>query len=129
IDIRKIVDSREEVEKGLLKRMGKEDFNLDEILSLYEEKKKVQLDFDTKRAQQNQYNDQMAKEDKGSENFKKLLEELKEKAKEVKESEERLKELEKQLTSKLEVLPNIPDDDVVAGGKEANEVVKMVGEK
>ncbi len=129
IDIRKIIDSKEDVEEGLLKRMSKEDFNLDEILSLYEEKKKVQLDFDTKRAQQNQYNDQMAKEDKGGENFKKLLEELKEKAKEVKESEERLKELEKELESKLEVLPNIPDDDVVAGGKEANEVVKMVGEK
>jgi len=129
IDIRRILDSREEVEKGLLKRISKEDLNLDEIVSIYEEKKKVQLDFDTKRAQQNQYNDKMAKEDKGSENFKTLLEELKEKAKEVKGAEEKLKELEKQLGSKLEVLPNIPDEDVVAGGKEANEVVKLVGEK
>ncbi|NMC09057.1 serine--tRNA ligase [Candidatus Microgenomates bacterium] len=129
IDIRRILDSREEVEKGLLKRLSKEDFSLDEIVSIYEEKKKVQLDFDTKRAQQNQYNDKMAKEDKGSENFKKLLEDLKTKAKEVKELEEKLRELESKLQSKLEVLPNIPDEDVVAGGKEANEVVKMVGEK
>lgn len=129
IDIRRILDSREEVEKGLLKRLSKEDFSLDEIVSIYEEKKKVQLDFDTKRAQQNQYNDKMAKEDKGSENFKKLLEDLKTKAKEVKELEEKLRDLENKLQSKLEVLPNIPDEDVVAGGKEANEVVKMVGEK
>ncbi|MHC1716442.1 MAG: serine--tRNA ligase [Candidatus Dojkabacteria bacterium] len=129
LDIKRIIDDRETIEKGLLKRLNKEDFNLDEIVSLSEDRKKYQAEFDTKRAQQNQFNDQMAKEDKEGENFKKLLEELKGKAKEVKEIEEKLKESEKLLNSKLEVLPNIPDEDVVAGGKEANEVIKEVGEK
>lgn len=129
IDIKRIVDQREKVEEGLLKRLSKEEFDLDEILKIYEKKKDLQLEFDTKRAQQNQFNDKMASTEKGSDEFKKLLTDLKEKAAEVKDLESKLKEVEKELVSKLEVLPNIPDEDVVAGGKENNEVVKTVGEK
>jgi seryl-tRNA synthetase len=40
-----------------------------------------------------------------------------------------LKNAEAELKAKMEVLPNIPEEDVVAGGKENNEVIKMVGEK
>lgn len=129
IDIKRIVEEKEKVEQGLLKRLSKEEFDLDEILKVYEQKKKLQLDFDTKRAQQNQFNDEMAKADKGSDEFKKLLENLKKKATEVKEIETKLKEVEKRLLFLVEVLPNIPDEDVVGGGKENNEVVKEVGEK
>jgi len=129
IDIKRILDQKEKVEEGLLKRLSKEEFNLDEILEIYEKKKDLQLEFDTKRAQQNQFNDKMASTEKGSDEFKKLLTDLKEKAAEVKDLESKLKEVEKELVSKLEVLPNIPDEDVVAGGKENNEVVKTVGEK
>jgi seryl-tRNA synthetase len=67
--------------------------------------------------------------EKGSDEFKELLSQLKEKAAEVKELEAQLKETEKKLTSELEVLPNIPDEDVPAGEKESNEDVKVVGEK
>lgn len=129
IDIKRIVEDRENVEKGLLKRVSKEDLNLDKIVELYEEKKEAQLDFDTKRSEQNNFNDEMAKVDKGSEEFKNLLAKLKEKASDVKKAEEKLKVLDKELIAMLEVLPNIPDGDVVSGGKEANEVIKMVGEK
>lgn len=129
IDIKRIVEDRENVEKGLLKRVSKEDLNLDKIVELYEEKKEAQLDFDTKRSEQNNFNDEMAKVDKGSEEFKNLLAKLKEKASDVKKAEEKLKILDKELIAMLEVLPNIPDEDVVSGGKEANEVIKMVGEK
>ena len=71
IDIKRIVEDRENVEKGLLKRVSKEDLNLDKIVELYEEKKEAQLDFDTKRSEQNNFNNEMAKVDKGSEEFKK----------------------------------------------------------
>ncbi len=129
IDIKRILEDRENIEKSLLKRMDKNFLNLDEILSIYNSKKEAQQAFDSKRSEQNKFNEQMASIDKGSDEFKKLLAELKEKANEVKEAEEKLKDSDKELLSKLEVLPNIPDDDVVAGGKEANEVTKIVGEK
>lgn len=127
LDIKRIVENKQEVEKGLLKRMSPEDLNLDEIISIYERKKKLQTNFDTKRAQQNSFNEKMAKEDKNSDAFKELVKELKQKSEEVKEAEAKLKEIEEELKSKLEVLPNIPDEDVVSGGKEKNEVVKEIG--
>lgn len=129
LDIKRIVEKKEEVLKGLLKRMKKEDINLDEIISLYQDRKKLQSEFDTARAEQNSFNEKMSKMDKKSSEFKELLEELKKKAEEVKKVEENLREVETQLKSKVEVLPNVPDDDVVAGGKEKNEVVKEVGKK
>lgn len=129
LDIKRIVENKELVEKGLLKRMNKEDLNLDQIVSLYEEKKRLQTEFDTKRAEQNSFNEKMAKIDKKSDEFRSLLDELKQKAEEVKEVEEKLKETDAKLKSEVEVLPNIPDEDVVSGGKENNEVVKEVGKR
>lgn len=129
IDIKRVVEDRENVEKGLLKRVSKENLDLDKIISLYEDKKRAQFDFDSKRSEQNQFNDEMAKVDKGSDEFKALLTKLKDKASDVKVAEEKLKMLDRELISLLEVLPNIPDEDVIAGGKEANEVIKIVGQK
>ncbi len=129
IDIKRIVEDKDKVQKGLLKRLSKEEFDLDNIIQVYEKKKELQQQFDTKRSEQNQYNDKMASLEKGSEEFKELVTQLKEKATEVKEIENKLKETDRELVSKLEVLPNIPDEDIPAGGKESNEDVKVTGEK
>ncbi len=129
IDIKRIVQDRDNVEKALLKRMDKSSLNLDEIISTYNLRKQAQCDFDLKRAEQNEYNAKMSSVDKNSNEFKNLLLELKKKSIEVKEAEENLKNLDEKLTHELEVLPNIPDDDVFAGGKEANKVIKIIGEK
>lgn len=129
IDVKRIIEDRDNIEQGLLKRLSSKEFNLDEIVKLYEKRKDLQLEFDTKRAKQKEFNDQMATINKDSDEYRKLLEELKERAKDVKGAEQKLKETEKELTSKLEMLPNIPDEDVIAGGKENNEVVKEFKEK
>jgi seryl-tRNA synthetase len=129
IDIKRIVENKQEVEKALLKRLSAEEFDLDLIVKIYEERRNLQQQYDLKRSEQNQFNDKMASLEKGGEEFKTLLSELKQKAAEVKEIESKLKEVERELNSKLEVLPNIPDEDVPSGGKENNEDVKVVGEK
>lgn len=129
LDIKRIVENKDEVEKGLLKRMNKDDFDLTELIFFYELKKKLQTEYDTKRAEQKGFNEKMAKEDKKGDAFKDLVKELKEKSEEVKEVEAKLKETDEKLKARLEVLPNIPDEDVVSGGKENNEVVKEVGRK
>jgi len=129
IDIKRIVEEKDAVKKALLKRLPEEDLDLDNIIQIYEKKKELQQEFDSKRAEQNQYNDKMASLEKGSDEFKELLVELKDKAQEVKEVENELKETEKELVAKLEVLPNIPEEDVPAGDKENNEDVKVVGDK
>ena len=129
IDIKRIVESTKEVENALSKRMKVEDMHLDEIVLLYSQKKEVLKEYEAKRAEQNSFNEKMAKADKGSEEFKQLITDLKELSSAVKQLEEKVNEYDTKLNSLIELLPNIPDEDVVAGGKEANEVIKVVGEK
>lgn len=128
IDIKKILEDKEATKQALLKRLSEKEFDLDKIEELYQERKELQHQFDTKRAEQNKYNDKMASIDKGSQEFKDLLEDLKKKSQEIKKVEADLREAEKELTLRLEVLPNLPDEDVPAGGKESNEDIKVVGE-
>ena len=47
----------------------------------------------------------------------------------VKQLDEKQTELENQIEKFMLALPNLPADDVVAGGKENNQVVKVFGEK
>ena len=129
IDIKRIVENKEEVEKALSKRMKVEDMHLDEIIDLYNKRKEVLKEYESKRAQQNSFNTKMSQIEKGSEEFKKLVSDLKTLSQNVKELERNVDELTQKLTSLVEVLPNIPDEDVVAGEKEANQVIKVVGEK
>ena len=129
IDVKRIVENKEEVENALSKRMRVEDMHLDEIISLYRERREVLSEYEKLRAQQNSFNSRMAGIEKGSEEFKRLVSDLKTLSQNVKELERNVDELTQKLTSLVEVLPNIPDEDVVAGEKEANQVIKVVGEK
>ena len=129
IDVKRIVEEREYVEKALLKRVAKENLDLDSIVELYNKRRDLQMQFDTKRAQQNSFNEKMAKVEKRSDEFKSTVAELKEKSEEVKKIEESLRVVERELKEKLDVLPNIPEEDVVGGGKENNAVIKEVGKK
>ncbi len=129
LDIKRIVEDKEKVKEALLKRMEPKDLNLDEIIDTYNQRKVKQTEFEKLRTQQNGFNDQMSKTKKGSDEFKKLITQLKELSEKVKKAEEELKAVDAKLKVLLEVLPNIPDDDVVAGGKENNKAIRVVGEK
>jgi seryl-tRNA synthetase len=129
IDINRIVNDTEEVKRALLKRVQEEDLNLEKIIEVYNERKTLQTQYDEEKAKQNEYNQKMAQLEKGSDEFKNLITELKTKSNEVKEIENNLKDKEQELQKLLEVLPNIPDEEVPAGGKEGNEVIKTWGEK
>lgn len=131
LDIKMIIEDRQTVEKGLSKRMesSKVSEMLDKITSLYEERKNLRTEYEKERAQQNSFNEKMSKAEKGSDEFKKLIGELKTLSAKVKEIEEKVKAKDSELKALLDVLPNIPMEDVPAGGKEANEVVRTFGEK
>ncbi len=129
IDIKRIVENKQEIEMALSKRMEIEDMHLDEIIEIFNKRKEALKEFEEKRAQQNSFNKKMAETQKGSEEFLQLVANLKQLSSNVKELELQVSKLDSDLISLVEVLPNIPDDDLVAGGKEANEVIKVVGEK
>ncbi len=129
LDVKLIVENSDLVKEGLLKRMPKEEFDLEEIKDLYADLKKKKQDFENLRAEQKSFNDSMAKLDKNSDEFKEVLGNLKNVAEKVKRLDSEVRDLEENLNSKLEVLPNIPDEDVPAGEKESNVVLEEFGEK
>jgi seryl-tRNA synthetase len=128
LDIKRIVDEKEKVKEGLLKRMSASDFDLDEIIKTYDKKQELQQKYDKLRAEQKSHNDDMAKLEKGSDEFMKKVEELKTLSAKVKELDEKVSKQEEKLQEMVEVLPNVPDEDVPAGDKEANEVIKTYQE-
>lgn len=129
IDVKQIINDKEGVEKALLKRMEVKDLDLDKVIKLYEEKMALLKEYEDLRSEQNSFNEKMAKADKKSDEFKALVQELKAKSEEVKSAEEKARVADQKMIEALEVLPNIPDEDLKPGGKENNEIIKTFGEK
>lgn len=121
LDIKLIREKKDEVEKALLKRMEKSKLNLDEIVSLDDQRKDLILKLEELQAERN-INSKVKP-------IPEIVEKMKEVGEDIKKFEGNLKEIEKKLKEELSNLPNIPADDVAAGGKENNKVIKTFGEK
>ncbi|HKK54501.1 MAG TPA: serine--tRNA ligase [Patescibacteria group bacterium] len=121
LDIKRIINNKKEVEEALLKRMPKEDFNLDNIISLEEKRKNITTDLEVLQAKKNEYSKTKPDE--------KTISEIKELSKSIKEQEEELKKIKADLKEKLSSLPNTVSEDIVAGDKENNEVIYTYSNK
>lgn len=127
LDIRRIVDDKAAVEEALLKRMPKEELDLDDVITGYENLRTARQKFEELRAEQNAQNDKMAKLDKRSEEFTNAVEKMRKLSEDVRERESTMGDIEQMLVNKLSALPNLPDDDVPSGGKENNKVLREEG--
>jgi len=121
LDINKIRNQKQEVEKGLLKRMEQGSFDLDEIIRLDDQRKELIQKADELKAERNKFSK--------TKPTMEIIEEMKKVGERIKELDAELLKTEKELRKKLSELPNIPADDVVAGGKENNKVIKTFGKK
>ncbi|MBN1618058.1 serine--tRNA ligase [Candidatus Dojkabacteria bacterium] len=129
LDIKYIAENLEEVKKALLKRVAEKDLKLEELLDVYEQSKKIRREYESKRAEQNDFNDKMSGLKKGSDEFLALIADLKVISNQVKNLDDQALELENKVKAILENIPNIPADDVPAGGKENNKVLREWGEE
>ena len=127
IDINRIRENKKDVEKALLKRMDK--INLDKLLEWDKEKRKIGTLMDEYRAQRRKVSDTIPALKKEGKDTTDILNEMKELGDKIDEGMVKYNELDKKIFDFLAVLPNIPDEDVVEGGKENNEVIKTHGEK
>ncbi|MEE9516263.1 MAG: serine--tRNA ligase [Candidatus Adiutricales bacterium] len=127
LDIRLIRENPEEVRKALLKRMDQVDFT--ELLDWDRQKKALIGDMEKLRAQRNKTSSKIAGMDKKSDEARKLMAEMKTVSARIKELETGISERDQKINDFLVILPNIPDKDVPAGGKENNVKIKEWGEK
>jgi seryl-tRNA synthetase len=121
LDINKIREHKEEVKKSLLKRLKEGDFNLDEIIALDDKRKKLLTQVEQLKAERNR--------NSKTKPTLEIIEKMKTIGNEIKRLDEDIKKVEITLKEELSALPNIVADDVVAGGKENNKVLRQFGKK
>ncbi|MFZ2189690.1 MAG: serine--tRNA ligase [Candidatus Magasanikiibacteriota bacterium] len=119
LDINLIREKTNEVKQALLKRM--ESVDLETIIKLDDERKNIITKVDELKAERN-------KGSKGKPTPEEITN-MRTLGDEIKKLDDELKNVEENLKEKLSALPNIPADDVSAGGKENNKVIKTFGAK
>lgn len=126
-DLNYIIENKEKVEKLLKGKLY--DVNLDDLVKYVKEKKELQKLTESNKAEQNKLSKSVPEVKKAGGDVKAVFEQVKKLASENKENEERLKKLEGKIDEIWFALPNLPDPDLLAGGKENNHPIYTYGKK
>ena len=127
LDIKRIRENPEEVAAALKKRNLDVDFT--ELLTLDKDRRALLQSVEEKKNDRNITSKKIPVMKKNGEDVTAELERMKKVGDEIAEENDKVREIEERIKYILDRLPNIPADDVVAGGKENNKVVKTFGEK
>jgi len=127
IDINLIRENPEKVKAALAKKLWDTDFT--ELLQWDKEKRELTQKVEANKAEMNKLSASVPAAKKAGEDVTKIFAKVKEIAANNTANEAKAKELEEKIFNFVAELPNIPDDDLVGGGKEANKVIRVNGEK
>jgi seryl-tRNA synthetase len=119
LDIKLIREKTEQIKADLLKRVPADKLDLEIIISLDDKRREIIDGLEKMQAERNQASK--------SKPTPEVITAMKKMGGEIKERETALAAVEKELNDRLSELPNIPTADVVAGGKENNEVIYTYG--
>ena len=128
LDIKYIKENPEEVIARLAKKGKDAKDDIEAILNLDAKRRELIASIDTAKAEQNRTSKLIPAMKKEGKDPAELFAKMKELSNSTKENEEKLKETETQLTSFMLGLPNLPDEDLLPGGKENNEPLRYYGE-
>jgi seryl-tRNA synthetase len=127
LDLKKIQENKEKYVK-LLKNKGYE-ADFDAIIALDDERKKVIAEVEGYKAQRNKVSSEIPVLKKQGKPIDHIFSEMRELGVKIEACDSRVKELEEKIFNLLAVIPNIPDEDLLPGEKENNEVIRVVNEK
>ena len=125
IDIRYIEEHPEEVRERLAKKNW--DFDPTPILELSKKRRTLLKEVESSKAEQNKLSASVPEVKKAGGDVKPIFAKVKELGAANKAKEEELRKIETDLQGLVEVLPNLPDPDLAAGGKEDNEPIYKWG--
>ena len=128
LDIKYIKEKPDEVIARLAKKGKDAKEDIEAILDLDARRRALIAENEALKAEQNKTNKLIPQYKKEGKDMAALFAELKEAGARVKTNDETLKQIETQLTSFMLGLPNLPDEDLLAGGKENNEPLRYHGE-
>lgn len=125
LDINLIRSDSAKVSAALAKKGYKVDFA--EMLGWDAERKAAKQSVEELKAKRNKVSAEIPKLKKAGEPVEKIFEEMRALGDEIAAEDARIAELEGKINDFLLGLPNMPDDDLLAGEKENNQVIKVVG--
>ena len=128
LDIKYIKEKPEEVIARLAKKGKDAKDEIEQILALDTERRALIADTEAIKAEQNKTNKLIPVYKKEGKDVAPIFAQMKELSAKTKAIDERLKEVDCQLTSVMLGLPNLPDDDLLPGGKENNQPLRYFGE-
>ena len=127
LDIKLIREHTEQVSAALGKRMSKPDFT--QVLADDQRWRQAQGELEALRSRKNEVSAQIPKLKKAGQDVAPVFEEMKTVGAQIKELETLADNLARAVHDFMAALPNIPDEDVPAGGKENNRSLRIWGEK
>ena len=128
LDIKYIKEQPEEVIARLAKKGKDAREDIEAILALDARRREMIAETEAIKAEQNKTNKLVPQYKKEGKDVAALFAEMKALSAKTKEIDEQLKIVETQCTDILLGLPNLPDDDLLPGGKENNQPLRYWGE-
>ncbi len=127
LDLIRIRNNPQAVADALAKKGFKADF--DEVIAWDDMRKALITNVEQLKAQKNKVSAQIPVLKKAGQPVEPIFEEMRKLGDEIAASDAKIAELIANINDTLACMPNIPDDDLLAGEKENNQVVKTGGKK
>ena len=127
IDLKRIIEEKEKLVE-LYKRKGY-DINFDEVIALDELRRKTIAEVETFKSQKNKVSAQIPALKKAGQPVDEIFKQMRELGDKITEGDAKQKEIEYKIFNILAYLPNVPDEDLLPGEKENNQVVKVYNTK
>ncbi len=125
IDIKLILDDPKAIEAKLAKKGCKVDFA--PLVELSKKRKELLLSVENAKAERNKLSASVPQVKKEGGDVNAIFAKVKEIAAKSAKDEEELNRVEEEIKNFILPLPNLPDDDLLAGGKENNKVIHEYG--
>ena len=117
LDLKRIKEEKEKVEE-LLKRKG-HDISFDEVIALDEQRRKAISEVEVLKAERNKVSAQIPALKKAGQPVDEIFASMRALGDKIAELDKTANELDQKVFDILASIPNIPDEDLVAGEKEA----------
>ena len=127
LDVKKIIENPTLIQERLAKKGHNVDFS--ELLALDAERKEIILSVESMKAERNKVSADIPRLKKAGEDVAPIFANMKKLGEKIAEQDARLNVVNERIFDIVASLPNLPDEDLLAGEKENNQVVKVYGEK
>ena len=128
LDIKRIKENPEEVKTLLRAKEVDCDAQVDRILELDKQRRELIASTEAKKAEQNKVSKDIPRLKKAGEDVGPIFKRMAELKARIAENDEALRNVDAEYRTAMLSLPNLPDPDLKAGGKENNEPLRYFGE-